>query len=566
MRFLWFVLTLCLVLVSNKSHAEITYTLRYNGPEFFTGFRETPNVSISGYLNVTSSQPIQSGDVYQIGRGVSDYSFSVASPEEYQFGYSSTNLPDNQFISVRFGDVNGRLQVQQWNLGLSRGQGSSNTFSLNLSGGDIDQLAEDQYFEPSFSRNRQVRYAHPGYVLNTSIPRLKTWSFSERVETQTVLLDFEGAPFSVVEARQPLFLGFTDKFIGTVDTVPTSASSVDFDRTLVAEQIEASFRAAGVTGVRFVTDIAEAGEEFTTLHFGDGLNNSNNKTRGVAVSGNNDRFNSNKSGRGIVLVNKVQDRALEEGRTDLESVIAEVASHEVGHLLGLRHIQSGTADSIMNSVDLSDSPIPRFLNRASTLIDGTAGFSTHNPVYHLLRYVDRVAHETLVDQGILPGDYDLTSSTPSITKLVFDELIGDGRFIFNVLLTRVSDTFGDSSYTEDLLSFDALTLEQLNELQLEFPSDEEFILTASSVVGGETDIFLATGENPLDDGSFIFSANQDRAFSLFQLENGSLSVLASGAFNSVAVPEPASSFLVGVCVVVACFPRRRCHQKSGSTR
>jgi len=152
-------------------------------------------------------------------------------------------------------------------------------------------------------------------------------------------------------------------------------------RTATTSKIQAIFDRSGVYNIEWVlSDSSDA----IVVYFCKLINPDL-----LGYSLQNDRFNSERRGKTIVFV----DERFPDPDTD-----AQTAAHEIGHLLGLRHV-SPSADEVMNSN--GGNAAPRFTNTVSNITDPlNVGANvlvpqTHNPLYHLLRYVDGWSPERL---------------------------------------------------------------------------------------------------------------------------------------------------------------------------
>jgi len=254
-----------------------------------------------------------------------------------------------------------------------------------------------------------------------------------------------------------------------------------FDSAFAAEvlqRVEDIYSDADVTNISF-SDSPSA--DATTIYFSDtGPAMSGFKTlSGIAYTGV-DQFNQNLWGQAVVFVNN----------GDREDV-AETAAHELGHLLGLRHVSPLGVAEIMEQ-GKHDSDDEQFNNAVSSISDPSDSSMTHNPVYHLRSYVSGDSHDELAAAGISNGTWDVGSAPPLTASLDFDPSV------YDLLLY---DLYVFEGAADDCL----VTLEHFPEISLGELSDESFLLNVgstlqlvgSSSLGGELDTVLALG-SPYD--------------------------------------------------------------------
>uniref|UniRef100_UPI003561A28B hypothetical protein n=1 Tax=Puniceibacterium confluentis TaxID=1958944 RepID=UPI003561A28B len=134
---------------------------------------------------------------------------------------------------------------------------------------------------------------------------------------------------------------------------------------------------------------------------GDGTDNS--RLLGQAYEGI-DRFNTNDNNITAVFM---------DGTSDPLSSIALAAVHEGGHAFGARHVNpvQGSGNEVMDySLAATEAFTKTVANITEPPVDGQAATTTtHNPAYHLRRYVLGESHEQLVREGIDPGAWDLST-------------------------------------------------------------------------------------------------------------------------------------------------------------
>ncbi len=272
-----------------------------------------------------------------------------------------------------------------------------------------------------------------------------------------------------------------------------------------------------------------------------------------------DQFNNNLGGEAFVLLGSNDVRDFEK-----QKLIAETTAHEAGHLMGLVHIDPPGDQSVMDydvpPVDQGEYFINDVYPREEPPGSGDqiAGV-THNPFYHLMRYVEGHSNEELVAAGINPGTWDLTPSPPLEIGLNF-ELAGS--------VTGVSDAteaFASGSDALPTALYDVLLLEAtadpdqavllaaFEEIQLDDLSAKSFVLDGGSALrffasltpGGERDVALAVGDLFAPKSTVLYPGFGDSE-ALLQLKTGedTFVTLASVALRIQSVPEPSSVVLL----------------------
>ncbi|MBS0657207.1 MAG: hypothetical protein JSR82_03040 [Verrucomicrobia bacterium] len=193
-----------------------------------------------------------------------------------------------------------------------------------------------------------------------------------------------------------------------------------------------------------------------------------------------DQFNKSRGGHALVFVDET---------FPLESLDAETAAHEIGHLLGLRHVNPGTALDPTNDEVMDDdvgTGEPRFINAATTITDlSNLLDADHNPVYHLLRYVDGWTAQALSDSGIVAGSWD--KGARRLIRFGFNDT---ERRLYNAHLLACGET---PSSATTLISWPSITLGEIAATNIAIPGATGVILVAQSQDNGQFDVITASG-------------------------------------------------------------------------
>ncbi len=294
------------------------------------------------------------------------------------------------------------------------------------------------------------------------------WNPPRKPEAQMVVLDWENdVPVRIVLVE---IFGTTISIVDHGGSMPAATGLSSEYRTNTLQRVQQIFIDSGIDNV-VITDTLVGGATF--VYFTDRMGD----LMGKAYTGI-DRFNR-RSDDGTVVF------AFANAEIDAETV-----AHEVGHTLGLRHVDPDiTADPYNVSVmdpDYVPDVNPRFINELSDITDFLSPYN-HNPVYHLKRYVDGVPHDDLVAQGIYQGTWDMQPLELIETVLDFGS---SDRVLYDVsLLIGAGD---DSMMT--IANFDAITLSELSELEFTVENGDLLQLVASSTLGGDLDTLLAIGD------------------------------------------------------------------------
>lgn len=294
---------------------------------------------------------------------------------------------------------------------------------------------------------------------------------------------------------------------------------------------------------------------------------------GIAVSGidrfnrNADTFMNNPYGTAVVFDNYTNWSAEAS-----QIGVAETVAHELSHTFGLRHIMpelQGDEDIVMDYRGTSE--LATFYDKPTlireppdpdALISVPDKFYTHNPTYHLLRYVGGLSDAELAGLDILPGTWD-TSLSEKLTWSI--SLVGSDptMMLYDVSLFAAGGGTGIDSNTNELLArFDQMMLSDLSAWELPLDEGMGFELYASSIAGMNTwDVALATGD-PFDLGAtWIMPTYGTQALYLQmwseQNPMGYITLAQGTLTGTVTIPAPGALVLAGIGACAVGYLRRR---------
>lgn len=258
------------------------------------------------------------------------------------------------------------------------------------------------------------------------------------------------------------------------------------------------FTRAGITTSRLDMSIGAREDDAINVYFVDGAPYvagvgylaGRARTHGRKVP---DRFNSVPGGEVVVYHEPGEPT---DGQHRHPGFLADTLVHELGHCLGLYHIQPAVAPEAC-VMDYSDPADPwtevNFLNQVTPMIadmaEGTpvGGVATHNEYYHLRRWLGGV-----VPAPALPGTWDepasgtdmAIASAAANTQASLNLTVPPSTVLYNVRIVPV----GDEDVVLPMATFTSLTAAQLANLQLTLPEYTPFRLVASSTPTGAQDI------------------------------------------------------------------------------
>jgi hypothetical protein len=273
--------------------------------------------------------------------------------------------------------------------------------------------------------------------------------------------------------------------------------------------------------------------------------------RGLAFNGI-DRFNIHQLDQAFVTVRGFDPASPE----DVERT-AETVTHEIGHMLGLRHINPPGVTPVMD-YDASPGVTERFSTGAFLITEppepgGHIFDMFHNPAYHLLRYVDGVPHKDLVALGIEPGQWDdpleeindviISFAADAIAAQSLTLAAGKETTLFDV---QVVKAFGAPDEIEVLAHFDQITLAELANHSFRITELEGIGIFAASTLGGEWDIALAPGDPFTSPGLALYpGAGPVQGFLQMEADNPQgYETLAALTLDVIRVPEPATGLML----------------------
>ncbi|WP_050532836.1 calcium-binding protein [Pseudaestuariivita atlantica] len=336
--------------------------------------------SASDFVTISFSETVQDIEVSITGAD------GVFNPPE-TFTRFAVQLNGGDWMPIDIEVTQTGAVVVTGNTIVTTGSGGSGSFTFTYNGAPFDAVRF--FYEQNGSNNGAVLEhveIQPGEVLfldfDTAIPEdyvIRQW----RDDTGTIREYYE-----TVAGSEPL-----GTFSAASRAAIVTAVQAIFDRSNLAVRVTDERPTSGdYHSVRF------GGNAIVYDDDGDG---NNTQLLGVAQGGV-DRYNRNPSDLTYVFLDEGDSRAL----------LVETIAHEAAHGFGVRHVNPtpGLSSEVM---DYQDSNAPRFVNSVVRIVeppvDGVmATNETHNPTYHIERYLLGQSDEDLRAEGILPGSWDLT--------------------------------------------------------------------------------------------------------------------------------------------------------------
>jgi hypothetical protein len=199
---------------------------------------------------------------------------------------------------------------------------------------------------------------------------------------------------------------------------------------------------------------------------------------------------------------------------------------------GTRTTSEGLIKEVMYAPEVTGA-LPRFINAVSDhdSLNVADTLYTHNPLFHLKRYLDGYTTHQLEAQGILPGTWDLPFTDLIAMRLDFGDT---QRTLYNVVLLRSSD--GTTSVSP-IAQFASITLAELEQKRFHLVPGTSLSLVASSTPEGESDVVLSTGDPSIEESRFVPADSDTMAVTLQQLNDTAFNVIADATTAGELVPR-----------------------------
>ncbi len=239
---------------------------------------------------------------------------------------------------------------------------------------------------------------------------------------------------------------------------------------------------------------------------------------------------------------------------DIANDIARTVLHETGHILGLIHLEDsskfimGTGQTNGGTRIFSGPTGARVLNEPGV----PPGITTQNDRYELLQALGGTLNPSFYGSPTDLDDYILKKGIASINLSVTQS-------IYNVHLAIAREDIAHGAMPNDLISPQSIAVGT----SLEFSSDllpgDHLLFAASSIPGGNPDIFALTSTSGFN---FQKPDFEDLLIRSGSLQNNSVAgiqvymfeptgdIHAIGTISLTSVPEPSSGILIGTVVLV----------------
>lgn len=359
-----------------------------------------------------------------------------------------------------------------------------------------------------------------------------TMSFNIKPPDVIYLAFGEDAPWNEVLITDAFDSQFTASLPGTMP----AATGLNTDA--IKDAVEDIFQQAGANVV--VTTTRPAGPS-KTLYF-------SSKIVAPTLYGANyeslpNRFDEDAQRSAVVFVDSLPGST----PSNTVSIIAQAAAHELGHEFGLRHVEPNPSEIMGNEFAALNGMSPVFNNQVSEITDKVPFLGgTHNPVYHLQRYVNGLSDQELKDEGILPGTWDQGLLERISEQVSFSST---SLTLYDAYIVS-AESINDSTSSNSIAHFDQITLAQLSQYLFSIDQGEAFEFFASLTPGGQLNVTLSTGNPFGTDGTLIAAIDGSQTVYLQQSTGtgNDYLTLATGSAIGVAtsVPEPPSIALFAI--------------------
>ena len=355
----------------------------------------------------------------------------------------------------------------------------------------------------------------------------------------------------------------------------------------IVNNVKSIFSNSGITGIQILDSDTTTTKPADALvvHFGMYDSTKLNGVVGTAFDVSNHLFNP---------IDQFNERADGEIAIFLDYgegpyYAANNIAHEVGHGLGLRHINPYTGNYIevmdydstnnpdVNSNNNAFNSLEKFTNEVSYIyepptdarVNSIGGAldriinPTHNPTYHLLKYTSGESDTQLADEHVAAGSWDtqpiaadLITGTFKLTDSSISELYG-----FSAMLFSGAGGFESNWYT--MAYYDELSIADVENLSFSSSRDFPLYLFASSLPDSDQmDILFGFGdENSPDFNLYDYSGNElnGKIFRYLASENRfeTIGSFQGNFTGNSTVPEPASILLFGLATPWIFFKRKQ---------